>query len=281
MANNDKNSEIRYLGYHVYFRTIKDAKNNRVAKIKGHQMISENSKFENDVLVGVPNAQSVEENIKKGKIKYDLVNTVANRTIAKVDSCYNVYTLDNRFLGTLYDSTKIIKIIIRFAIIVMITLFIVFLTLPKTGESVKPKELIIHQNSGEIVNDNWDIFGDTIYPGEQGEYYFKIINNDNKARIIYLDFSEENIENIPMRYRIKSKDGYVSGNEDYWAKIDNVYLEKIVIPANASETFILEWCWLDDGRHNQEDTNAGLNSSSVYIINIQLTSELQARNPEE
>lgn len=275
MLKNDKDSETRYLGYYVSFKTIRDAKNNRVAKIKKHQIISENSKFEDVTLAGVPNAKAVEETIKKSKIKYDLVNSVANRTIAKVDNFYNVYSLDNRFLGTLYDSTKIVKIIIHFAIVVMITLFIVFLSLPKTGESVKPKELIIHQNNGEMIYDNWNIFDETIHPGQQGEYYFKIINEDSKDRIIHLNFSDENIENIPMRYRIKTKEGYVCGDDSYWAKIDNVSLEEITIFANSSETFILEWYWLDDGRHDDEDTYIGLKDSAVYVINIKLISELK------
>ena len=78
-----------------------------------------------------------------------------------------------------------------------------------------------------------------------------------------------------MRYRIKTKEGYVCGDDSYWAKIDNVSLEEITIFANSSETFILEWYWLDDGRHDDEDTYIGLKGSAVYVINIKLISELK------
>ena len=280
MAKKNTDSGSRYFGYHIYFKTIRDVKNNRVAKIKNRQIICENVKFENVILTGIFEASKGEEKVKKGKIQYSLVNSVANRTIAKVDNYYNVYSLDNRFLGTFYDSTKLVKMIIRFAIIAMLTLCIVFLMLPKTGKDVKPKELIIHQGDDEVVNDAWNIFNDIIHPGEYGEYYFKIINEDKKDRIIYLNFGDENPDNIPMRYRIKSKDKYLCGNENYWATIDNVYLEKIIISANSSETFVLEWCWLDDGRHNEEDTNAGLKESAIYTIHIQLTSELTTNDAE-
>lgn len=280
MKKNDRDSKMRYLGYHIYFKTVKDEKNKRVAKIKNHKIISENLKFENDVLTGVPNALELENKIKKGKIKYDLVSCVSKNTIAKVDNCYNVYTLDNHFLGTLYDSTKIIGIIIRFAIIVMITLIVVFATLPKSGESVKPRELIVQGKEGEIITDHWDIFNDTIHPGETGEYYFKIINKDNKDKLIYLDFSDVNEAKLPMQYRIKSKDGYVSGNENYWANVDKIGLEKVIIYANSSETYILEWRWYDNGLHDEQDTNAATNGS-VYVINIKLTSELTTGNTEE
>lgn len=285
MAKKNTDSGPRYFGYHVYFKTIRDAKQNRVAKIKNRQIICENVKFENDILTGISDASQGEEKVKKGKIQYSLVNSVANRTIAKVDNYYNVYSLDNRFLGTFYDSTRLVKIIIRFAIIAMLTLCIVFFALPKTGEDVKPKELIIQQGDGEIVNEYWDIFDDIIHPGEYGEYYFKIINEDKKDKVIYLNFSDENDENldniaIPMRYRIKSKDKYLCGDENYWVTIDDVYLEKIIISANSSESFVLEWYWLDDGRHDEEDTNAGLKESAIYTIHIQLTSELTTNDAE-
>ena len=57
-------------------------------------------------------------------------------------------------------------------------------------------------------------------------------------------------------------------------------LEKVIIHANSSETYILEWRWYDDGSHNEQDTNAGINGS-VYVINIKLTSELTTGNTEE
>lgn len=281
MKKKNKQSDARYLGYHVYFNNIKTAKGKTIAKIKGHQIVSESADFEKEVISGGLVDSSLIHTIKKGKIKYSLVSSVSHQTIAKVDSNYNVFSLDNRFLGTFYDSTKKVKIILIFSIIVMISLIIAFVTMPKSGDSAKPKDLVISESDGSVVTDEWHIFGKNrfesmIYPGKSGEYYFSLTNKNSMGSEVNLSFSDNNTYNIPMRYRIKSKDGYISGNEEFWQDIEHLKAEKIFIEANCTEVFVLEWNWLDDGRYDLIDTIVGTKEEYTYIVNITLTSYLKS-----
>ncbi len=280
MKNKNKQSDARYLGYHIYFNNIKAAKGKTVAKIKGHQIISESVDFEKDVISGESINTNLFGNIKNGKINYNLVSSISHQTIAKVDSNYNVFSLDDRFLGSFYDATKKVKIILIFTVIVIISLIINFITMPKTGDSAKPKNLVISESDGNIVTDEWNIFGKNrfeskIYPGKAGEYYFSITNENGRGCKVKIDFNDNNIYGIPMRYRIKSKDGYLSGSEEYWQDIEHLEAEDIFINANSTETFVLEWYWLDNGRYDLIDTIVGSKKEYVYIVNIILTSSLQ------
>lgn len=281
MKKKNKQSDARYLGYHVYFNHIKTAKGKTVASIKGHQIVSESADFEKEVLSGNSVDPNLIQTIKRGKIKYNLVSSISHQPIAKVDSNYNVFSLENRFLGTFYDSTKKVKIILIFAILVMISLIITFVTMPKSGDSAKPKEILISEIDGSVVTDEWHIFGKNrfdsmIYPGKSGEYYFSLTNNNSMGCEANLNFGDNNIYDIPMRYRIKSKDGYVSGNELLWQKIEDLKLENIYIDANSTEVFVLEWYWLDNGRYDLIDTLVGTKEGYTYMVNITLTSYLKS-----
>lgn len=276
MTKNKEEAQAKFFGYHVSFNTIKDSNNNLVARIKNHQIISQNPEFEKKILKGVNRHEILDSKIKRGKIAYNIVSCTTNQVIAKVDNYFNVYTLDDKFMGTLYDKSKFEKAFIYIGIMVILTAIIVMIILPKTGETIKPKELIIRQADNEVVEEHWDIFSDAIYPGKNGEYYFTVTNEDSRNKIIYLDFSEENDKNIPIMYRLKKDGEYVCGDEESWLFIDDVYLKNITISGDSTQTYILEWYWYDDGNRDILDTILGMNSeNAVYVIYVKLTAELK------
>ncbi len=277
-------AEGEYLGYYVEGNIIKDAKKNVAANIDGNRIVSYDQAFKENILMGSPTASSVNLPFNPTSIKYELVDGTTNQKFAVADSKYNVFSLDNLFLGTIDNSknklpqtvkTVISTIVVALLALLIITLIVIFATMSKTGKKVVIKDIIVSQGDGTIVTDYWDIFDDTIRPGQLGGYYFKLINNSTEDMVIYLNFSDENEYNIPMRYRLKNKDGYLCGGDNHWALINNIYLEEIVIPADSSQTFMLEWYWLDDGKHDEIDTTVGSKGDVIYTVNITLISNVK------
>ena len=96
-------SAQRLLGYHVYFNTIRDSNGQIVAKIKRHQIVSHDDLFFKSVLSSNTIIDVTAKELKNRKIKYTLYNEQTKEIFAKTDRFFNIYTLENNYLGSFFN----------------------------------------------------------------------------------------------------------------------------------------------------------------------------------
>ena len=94
---------LKSMNYNVYFKRIKDINNKIVGDIVGHQIITNNDAFIESVTNGVVEQKLDFSMFGKNYIKYTIVDERTNETIAKVDNRYNVFSLEDIYLGTIVN----------------------------------------------------------------------------------------------------------------------------------------------------------------------------------
>ena len=271
-------SAQRLLGYHVYFNTIRDSNGQIVAKIKRHQIVSHDDLFFKSVLSSNTIIDVTAKELKNRKIKYTLYNEQTKEIFAKADRFFNIYTLENNYLGSFFNSTKSILFIIRCTIFAILALFISFVSLQTTGNPTRPKEIVISERDGDIILDEWNIFGSQIgdkilYPGKMGEYYFSITNPNPKDIILSIEFTEDNKDTLPIVYRLVCKNEYLCGETNNWIDIDELYANEILIQSNQTIQFRLDWNW-QEVDNDEFETELGIDNNATYTLFVAITSIL-------
>lgn len=126
------------------------------------------------------------------------------------------------------------------------------------------------------LNDNINLFKTTnskgekiIYPGETGKYDF-IIENVDMIPIYYkISISDDNKNNINMKYKLKQNNVYVVGNEDVYENIEKLNLQEIKIMEKAKALYTLEWKW----EETEKDLELGKQGLATYRIYIDIYSK--------
>lgn len=133
------------------------------------------------------------------------------------------------------------------------------------------KELLIFDNYQTWSNKELRIFSNpafeyrnVIAPGSSNSYSFVIRNSNDFDVMIDIGFSEANIKNINMNYKLKSDMNYLIGSEDSYVKIKNKKITNIKLAAKSQQSYTLEWKWID----SDNDTQIGFDASSVYKLSI-------------
>lgn len=275
---NKKGIAKRYFGYHVTFNRIKNENGVVVASISGHQIISNDKLFEDSILEGSSLGDEYSSSQKKGDILYSLISSITKEPIAKVDKYYNIYSLENKYLGSIYNSHSETKFTILFLLFLLICISLGFIAFYRTGDPFNPQDIVITEVDGNPVTDSWNIFPYKIYPGKMGKYYFDITNNDTISSDIFVSFSEQGFSDIPMQYRLRSSSSYICGDEDNWVTIDELKINGIRITGKETVKFVLEWRWYDDGTRDEKDTQIGSKDSSDYVITIEVVAQPQSKS---
>ena len=270
---NKKGLEKRYFGYHVTFNRVKDENGVLVANVSGHQIISNDKLFEERILEGSSLGDEYSPLNKKGEILYSLISSITNEPIAKVDKYYNIYSLENKYLGSIYNSHSETKFTIIFLLFLLIFISLGFIAFYRTGDPFNPQDIVITEVDGQPVTDRWNIFPSKVYPGKMGKYYFDITNNDTISSDIFVSFSEQGFADIPMQYRLRSTGSYLCGDEDTWVTIDELRINGTRIAGKETAKFVLEWRWYDDGTRDEKDTQIGSKDSSNYVITIEVVAQ--------
>ena len=270
---NKKGLEKRYFGYHVTFNRVKDENGVLVANVSGHQIISNDKLFEERILEGSSLGDEYSPLNKKGEILYSLISSITNEPIAKVDKYYNIYSLENKYLGSIYNSHSETKFTIIFLLFLLIFISLGFIAFYRTGDPFNPQDIVITEVDGQPVTDRWNIFPSKVYPGKMGKYYFDITNNDTISSDIFVSFTEQGFADIPMQYRLRSTGSYLCGDEDTWITIDELRINGTRIAGKETAKFVLEWRWYDDGTRDEKDTQIGSKDSSNYVITIEVVAQ--------
>lgn len=109
-----------------------------------------------------------------------------------------------------------------------------------------------------------------IAPGTEGKYTFTVQNISDFPMEYEIGFEEENLNGVPLEFRLKNSNGYLTNNWTPATELSNIREEL----ANNSKTgYTLEWQWNFEG-DDEIDTAIGSNSAEIpYILKIRYTAE--------
>lgn len=116
----------------------------------------------------------------------------------------------------------------------------------------------------DIFNNKYFEDKSIIAPGVSGSYSFTVENESSSKFLYNIDFTDENIYNINMVFKLKVDGEYVAGNEKTWVKSNE--LNRVEIPLNTYDihVYTVEWKWEDA----ENDTQIGETDGAYYKMFI-------------
>ena len=169
-------------------------------------------------------------------------------------------------------------------IIIIILLFMLCILINRLGRigstssdsitriTVSDDDLQITKDTELAIFDNtkFDI-EDMIAPGSSGDYTFYITNVSNVDLTYDIAFSDIMSNPVNMMYKLKFNNVYICGNSEEYVDISSLNIDDIIIMADSTDMFTLEWCWIDD---DEEDTKTGIlsteESREYYTLNLSI-----------
>lgn len=121
-----------------------------------------------------------------------------------------------------------------------------------------------------------------VAPGSEGSYSFTVENTANFPLKYEIGFGEENVDGVPLEFRLKSEDGYLT---EEWTSAPELaeIEEELAIDSKAGYT--LEWRWIFNG-DDEHDTALGRKAAETevpYILKLSYAAEQngEAVNPPQ
>lgn len=266
-----------YFSYYAWFNKIKGAHNSTVGHVRGRTVYSNDENFLNFVKSGISRNNSY---VEFHKHNYNVVDEVSGEMVGIIDDRFNVFNKDHEYSGTIHNMTRVAKfVLITSVVVIIIFLIMILMMLRTTKDSVKVHDIHITENDGMVVEEKWNIFGETeadkvIEPGKKGTYIFTI-NNDNFFDVVCeIDFSEANEYDLPVRYRLREGNyKYLKGDSDTYLDVYELGTDSIVVPARGFVTLALDWYWVNDGTNNPGDTTGGNAVGATYTVYVKIVGE--------
>lgn len=124
-------------------------------------------------------------------------------------------------------------------------------------EETKPEIKEIEVTSkGEKISETLTIFDKvkyngepSIYPSINDIYDFEVKNTMASNIICEVSFDEQNIEELPIKYRLKENGKYIKGNENTYVSYNELKFER-QMKAEEQNKYELEWKWLEGENDN-------------------------------
>ncbi len=145
----------------------------------------------------------------------------------------------------------------------------------------KPNEAKTEEKKDLMVSDNYTVWGEKplrifsnqayeytskIAPNSSNSYVFVIRNNNDFDIAVDMTMVEENPYNINMKYKLRSKGVYLTGNEEEYEGTSKLEQRNITIKAKESISYTLDWKWLD----SDNDTYIGEGIDANYKLSINI-----------
>ncbi|MBR2891755.1 MAG: hypothetical protein IKC22_05250 [Bacilli bacterium] len=267
----------RMLSYYAWYRKVRTPKFKQVAVMHGSKLETTDPVFIK--AIQVKNTLKLENPplLSENRLRFNVVDKNNDRVIAKVDKALNIYTLNDEYVGTLYNQFKIILRIIAWLVISLAVILLGFASVQQTGFFTHAKDVIISEvkeGQANIVTEEFNILVDPygnklIAPGRATSYYFNLISENYTDTYVNLTFDEVNEANIPMRFRLISNGEYLVGSANEWVSIDELYAYDLCIKAYEEESFRLDWIWVDNDGF---DTALGIKGTDTYTIKFTVES---------
>lgn len=268
---------INALNYHMYFKKVKDINNKVIARIRGPKILTANDDF----IESVTNTDVIKKltlkDFGKNHITHNIVDERTNMIVAQLDNKFNVFSLDGLYIGTLHNHLISVVVFYSILFITFLSLLISLLFLKQTVRLVVDSSIIINESDGQVVVENWNIFGKLeseklLYPGKTDVYIFEITNqNDNDLHMV-VDFRDINFEEIPMMFKLKHGSEYLFGSQTEWVEVETLLVEDFTLKANTTEQFVLEWAWL--GNDDELDTFIGTTDDAIYTLEVKVVTTI-------
>ena len=178
-------------------------------------------------------------------------------------------------INEIYSRRWKLLLLSTFFIFVILTLIVIYILKINNMSIYNPYETKIINITSELkdwyANENINLFkrvngnGEkVIFPGDSGDYEF-ILRNTNSVPVFYsMKISEDNKDNINMKYRLKLNNVYIIGDENTYESIDKINLEEIKILENAKSLYTLEWKW-ETAENDADIVKEGLATYRIYI----------------
>lgn len=267
----------RELKYTNVFGSIKDDNGNVVARIKRKTVVTNSDDFISSLVATDSSKKNVLSSLSKNKVLYNVIDSRTGTVVARMDKKRNLYDLEGNYIGTLGNANYLNLYLHILTVLAIIAILLAMITLKSSTTKEIDSEIIITDTSGKTIGVQWNVFGEyeddkVIYPEKTYIYIFTVRNVNDVAVSFVVDFDEVNLNNIPMRYRLSTYDGYLVGNEYVWVTIDDLVLDPVVIPAQSELTFALHWKW--KSLSDEADTIIGNTDGAEYIINVVYTSTI-------
>lgn len=112
-------------------------------------------------------------------------------------------------------------------------------------------------------------FAERIAPDSGNSYAFNLINNNEFTVKCDIEFLENNIHNINMKYRLKQNGDYICGNDNTWVSYAELKARNAILNSNEIMPYILEWKWFD----SDNDTELGQMDNIQYSLSIHIYTE--------
>ena len=174
------------------------------------------------------------------------------------------------------------------AVFAVLVAFSLFLAAPgiagtKADPSTGDEALIVLENS---TGSRWsqlarlNVFANQKYNGQpviapdsSGEYAFTIQNSARFPLQYTLQITDENEAGVPMEYRLKQGEKYLTGNDGEWADVSTLSAVAGDLPYESETVYTLEWRW--PGDNDEVDTSAGtaVPDGAKYLLNFGITAE--------
>lgn len=139
-----------------------------------------------------------------------------------------------------------------------------------SGETIDTNIVFIVKDNKKTWNQSneIDMFNNKFFrtnkmaPGVYGSYSFDVKNDSTFDLVYNMSFEEINSSGINLKYKIIKNGQYLN---DEYEDISN--LSNIDLAVSKTDTYVIEWKWID----NYNDTEIGENAENVkYILNIKI-----------
>ncbi len=258
-----------------------------------------------EVLVSNGYIEMYVDNDEKLNLAINLIGVLMRDLETEKNQTYNNYDfvsdyetiLDGTFIDK-EDEIRIPELVVKSSINILnnlkmfliILVGLIFLTgittcyIYKANTKEKYPTFDILDNEGNIFLDSWtfskniDVFNDPnldgkkiIYPGRKETYYFYIANTNDFSFKCNINFTDDNEENINMKYRFRIANANF-GNE-VWKNIKEINVNNLTVEANSKILCALDWAWLESDR----DTEIGKKGSASYTLNIHFSDFIKVK----
>lgn len=193
---------------------------------------------------------------------------------------------ENKEIQENKENKKFLILIIIFIILIILIAFLIN-HLGKIGyvnTSNEQKDLIeVTQNDiGWDMLEELNIFRNQKYnnqniiaPKSTGTYAF-LVKNITDTNLVYdLQLKEINNYNINMKYKLKLENVYIAGSKEEWKDIKDINIENIIVPAESTNLYTLEWYWADN---DVQDTKIGSLTYADYTLRIKIGAQIYDKN---
>ena len=147
----------------------------------------------------------------------------------------------------------------------------------------EPLDVQVQEKMGPVWQQNTEIslFADRtgagenrkLMPGSKGSYEFLVSNRNTYGVAYRMQISAPSGQLLlPLRYRLKSDDRYLCGDQDTWLTADQLAAATVTLSPGEEREYLLEWQWLFAGGNDRLDTIIGSAADLEYhvIVMIQI-----------